>query len=140
MKIVSLFIFLASCSSMNLNSKLIRLDKLKNESLDLNRIIVALLITENCSLCQSQLAILQKCVVKDRVAIFIEGDDEEKLRRVIKKKKINFPSYKLNPATKNIFSFDETTPTLSVKSGGVFKTHKGVLSCEETIKLIKSRP
>jgi hypothetical protein len=114
-------------------TELIRLDTPQVEKLS-SHFSVAVFITENCSICDHQIRIIQKCFDPKQAAFFMEGN-EERLRRIVRKKKIKFPTYYLDKIYKEKFLFGTKSPALSIKSAERFELIEGLQDCEQ----IKSR-
>ena len=113
--------------------ELVRLDKIKVEAFDENTPTVSLFITEACSVCDRQVSVLNQCLEGKEVVAFLEGPQEEKLRRTVARKKIPFKTYLLNQSLKKRLGFANVSPALRIKTSKGFIVLSGLQSCE-TIK------
>lgn len=94
-----------------------------------------LIISDNCIHCQHQIEILKNCEIKKEVAVLVSNVSkatDEELKRILKKKKIHFPSYLLNEELKIAYKFKATTPTLFLKG----LPYSGVVTCDFIQKTI----
>jgi hypothetical protein len=120
-----------------LAQELARLDSFETEDISNPGYLVNLYLTENCSVCQQQIEVIQGCVVEEKVAAFIKGPNEEKLRTYVKRKKIPFKTYLLNEAAKNDLGFGDASPSISIKAVGKLKNYVGLQSCDQITKAIR---
>jgi hypothetical protein len=118
-------------------SPLIRLDKVKVEEVALKEISTAVLISENCSVCEKQIVILKNCQSLGKIAFFIEGQ-EDRMRRLVRKKKIDSPTYLMNQDVREVFQFAESTPSIRIKSRKKLQKKEGLTDCETLKQLSKA--
>ena len=109
---------------------LIRLDTVKTEDTNLQDFKIALHITENCSICDRQIAILKDCVLPVKTGVFMEGDNEEIMRKIVRKKKIGMSVFNLTAEIKKYYAFNIKTPTIAIQTKMGLKTHEGLMECQ----------
>ncbi len=115
-------------------SELVRLDQVRIEAWN-DQKKITLLISQNCSVCEKQLKILNDCAEASAIQVLVDGEDETKLRRFITRKKPPYSTYQLTPALKEELRFSDKTPALSLKSSSGRTLLEGLQSCA----VIKSR-
>ena len=134
------FLFISLFFSLNIPAhELIRLDQFGSEDIKKSNYLIYLYSTENCSVCAQQVEILKQGLNKDHVANFLEGQEEEKLRFYLKKKKIPFKTFHLDQTMKSFLKFGKESPSVSYKSQGMIKNVIGLQSCDKIISLLKSQ-
>lgn len=114
----------------------IRLDQIKNTPVDIKNLKVALLISQDCAICDRQIQELKNCLPSQDVAVFISGHDEEKLRRIVHKKKIPFSTYLLEEKERQYFAWGKITPALSIQGAHGLQNFEGFKSCSEIKSLL----
>ena len=132
---LSLFLTLISFPLMA--HELARLDSFGIEKINTPDLLVNLYLTENCSVCQQQVDVLKECVATERVAAFMLGLNEEKLRRYVKRKKIPFKTYLLNQAAKNDLGFGVASPSITIRARGKLKNYVGLQTCDQITEAIR---
>jgi hypothetical protein len=138
MKQASLFLFLLLCSCSQTPTKdLVRLDQYGVEPAPEEQIRVNVFLTEACSICDRQVQVLKECIVAENVAAFLEGKNEDHLRKVLRRKKLPFATYFLTDSVKKTYGFSGRSPALAIRTrnGHVFR--EGLQECEEIIRIIK---
>lgn len=100
--------------------------------------LVHLFITENCSVCNKQIEILTECIASDKVAAYIEGTSEEKLRTYIKRKKIPFKTFHLNESAKKHFGFGKQSPSITLQFKEEMKKIVGLQDCDQINSIIRA--
>lgn len=114
-----------------------RLDDFHTEDILRPNFLVHLYITENCSVCNKQIETLKGCMGPDKIAVYLEGTSEEKLRMYVRRKKIPFKTFHLTGSAKSLLKFGKESPSLSFKSGGLFKNLHGFQNCETISSYLK---
>ena len=132
---LSLFVLLNSFPSMA--QELARLDSFGIEKINTPDLLVNLYVTENCSVCQQQVDAIKECVATERVAAFMEGPNEEKLRTDVRRKNIPFKTYLLNETTKNDLGFGIASPSITIRAKGRLKNYIGLQTCNQITEAIK---
>lgn len=117
--------------------ELARLDSFGIEEINKPNLLVNLYVTENCSVCQQQIDVIKKCVSTEKVAAFMEGVNEEKLRTYVKRKKIPFKTYLLNQDAKNDLVFGNASPSITIRAKGKLKNYVGLQSCDQITEAIR---
>jgi len=116
---------------------LARLDSFSIEEINTPDLLVNLYVTENCSVCQKQVDVIKDCVATERVAAFMEGINEEKLRTYVKRKKIPFKTYLLNETTKKDLGFGIVSPSITIRAKGRLKNYVGLQTCNQITEAIR---
>ena len=114
-----------------------RLDDFHTENILKPNFLVHLYITENCSVCNKQIETLKGCMGPDKIAVYLEGTSEEKLRMYVRRKKIPFKTFHLTGSAKSLLKFGKESPSLSFKSEGLFKNLHGFQNCEKISSYLK---
>lgn len=126
--IFSIFISNTSAAS------LIRVDKNMIEEITPFSHKYELIIEDNCSFCLNQLTILKDCVDEQDVIVFMDNRSklsEEKLQRIIKRKKITFKTYILSEELKKTYEYKSITPMMWINKLEEKKSYTGVVSCKQ---------
>lgn len=126
-------IFTLFISNSNAAS-LIRIDKSKVEEITPFTHKYELIIEDNCAYCLNQLSILKECVDEKDVIVLMDNRSklsEDKLQRIIKRKKITFKTYILSEELKNIYEFKSITPMMWIVKDTEKKSYTGVVSCNQ---------
>jgi len=118
--------------------ELIRLDNFGTSDSKNAGDLVHLYMTENCSVCKTQIEILRNCIQAERVSAYMGGKSEDKLRTYVRRKKIPFKTYLLNETAKKKLSFNGKSPALAFSYKGNFLTLEGLHDCDKIISTIKS--
>jgi hypothetical protein len=137
-RIYFLYLFVAVFPLSLMAHELARLDSFGIESINTQELLVNLYMTKNCSVCQQQVETLKDCVAPERVGAFIDGENEEKLRNYIRRKKIPFKTYYLTSTAKTDLGFGSASPSLTVRTKGRLKNLLGLQSCEQITEAIRS--
>jgi hypothetical protein len=116
---------------------LVRLDDFGSLNLKESGTKVHLYISENCSVCQSQIDVLKDCVPASKVHVYIEGKNEEKLRFYVKRKKVPFKTYLLTNPAKKYLGYKKASPAITYINQGKFKTIEGLQNCKQIQKQLK---
>ena len=93
-----------------------------------------LIISDNCAHCLHQISILQSCVEPNDVAVVMENKSklpEEKLKRVLVKKKISYKTYLLDSKISESYQFKGITPAMWISKDNKREFFTGVVSCEK---------
>lgn len=138
MKFYFIYLITIFYESSSWANELIRLDRFAIEDVSQSELVVNLYITENCSVCQRQIDTIKDCISNDKIAVFIDGANEDKLRTYIKRKKIPFKTYYLTPKAKNLFGFGSVSPSITIKTKEKLKNLVGLQSCEQIQETIKA--
>lgn len=131
------YLTLALISVPLMAHELARLDSFGIEEINTPDLLVNLYVTENCSVCQKQVDVIKECVTTERVAAFMEGINEEKLRTYVKRKKIPFKTYLLNETTKNDLGFGIVSPSVTIRAKGRLKNYVGLQTCNQITEAIR---
>jgi hypothetical protein len=126
-------IFTIFISNTNAAS-LIRLDKYSIEEVTPFSHKYELIIEDNCAYCLNQLSILKECVDEKDVIVLLDNKaklSEEKLQRIVKRKKISFKTYILSEELKKIYEFKSITPMMWINKLEERKFFTGVVLCRE---------
>ena len=126
-------IFTIFISNTNAAS-LIRLDKYSIEEVTPFSHKYELIIEDNCAYCLNQLSILKECVDEKDVIVLLDNKaklSEEKLQRIVKRKKISFKTYILSEELKKIYDFKSITPMMWINKLEERKFFTGVVLCRE---------
>ena len=126
-------IFTIFISNTNAAS-LIRLDKYSIEEVTPFSHKYELIIEDNCAYCLNQLSILKECVDEKDVIVLLDNKaklSEEKLQRIVKRKKISFKTYILSEELKKIYEFKSITPMMWINKLEGKKSFTGVVLCRE---------
>ncbi|NOT79996.1 MAG: hypothetical protein HOP07_13460 [Bacteriovoracaceae bacterium] len=113
---------------------LIRIDKSMVEEIIPFSHKYELIIEDNCSFCLNQLSILKDCVDEKDVIVLMDNRSklsEEKLQRIIKRKKISFKTYILSEELKKTYEFKTITPMMWINKLEEKKSYTGVVSCKQ---------
>ena len=92
-----------------------------------------LIIEDNCSYCLNQLSVLKECVDQNDVIVLIDNRsklNEEKLKRIVKRKKIPFKVYLLSEDLKKIYEYKSITPMMWITKPEEKKSYTGVVPCK----------
>jgi hypothetical protein len=136
-RIYFLSLFISMMSFPSIAQELARLDNFGIEKINTPDLLVNLYVTENCSVCQQQVDVIKECVATDRVAAFMEGPNEEKLRTYVRRKKIPFKTYLLSETTKNDLGFGIASPSITIRAKGSLKNFVGLQTCNQITEAIK---
>lgn len=136
MKFIYLILLSISISLSCWSVELTRLDDFGTESID-SKYPVNLFIAENCSVCHEQIEILKYCLGSSKVAVYIEGPSEERLRTYVKRKKIPFKTFHLNQDAKNLLNFKNKSPALTIIANKT-TTQVGLTACLDINLAIKA--
>jgi len=117
--------------------ELARLDSFGIEKINTPELLVNLYVTENCTVCQQQVDVIKECISTERVAVFMEGTNEEKLRQYVKRKKLPFRTYFLNQDSKNELGFGVASPSITVRAKGRLKNYVGLQTCHQITEAIR---
>lgn len=126
-----IFMVLISIASAD---SLIRIDKNMVEEITPFSHKYELIIEDNCSFCLNQLAILKECVDEKDVVVLMDNRlklSEEKLQRIIKRKKITFKTYILSEELRKTYEFKSITPMMWINKLEGKKPYTGVVSCNQ---------
>lgn len=138
---VQIFFFLTLFLFMKpfplVGQELSRLDSFQTEKINTSDLLINLFITENCTFCQHQIDVIKECIATERVAAFMEGPNEEKLRTYVRRKKIPFKTYLLNETTKNDLGFGIASPSITIRGKGSLKNFVGLQTCNQISAAIK---
>ncbi len=118
-------------------NELARLDSFGIEEINSPDLLVNLYITENCSVCQKQVAIIKDCVAIEKVAAFMEGPSEEKLRRYVKRKKLPFKTFHLTQNAKKDLGFGAASPSITLRGKGKTNNYVGLQTCDQISEAIR---
>lgn len=130
--------FLLSLTSHPLKAhELARLDSFGIEKVNTPDLLVNLYVTENCSVCQQQIDVIKECIATERVAAFMQGSNEEKLRTYVIRKKIPFKTYLLNETAKNELGFGVASPSLTIRTKARLKNYTGLQTCDQITEAIR---
>lgn len=132
------YLLVLMISSPALSEELNRLDDFGSQNVLKSDYLVHLYISENCSVCSKQIQTLKECINPDRVAAYLEGSKEERLRTYVKRKKIPFKTFHLTPSTKTILGFGKASPSISFNLEGKMKNIVGLQDCKQISSLIGS--
>lgn len=122
--------------SLALASSTVRLDKNIIEEVIPFTHKYELIIEENCGYCLNQLSIMKNCLEEKDVIVFMENkfnSSEEKLKKMIRRKKIIYKTYILTEDLKKSYNFKGVTPMMWINKGLEKKSYTGVVSCEALI-------
>lgn len=128
MRLILTFLLLSFHSAYAHES--IRLDDFSSEDIKYQNYKAHLYITENCSVCASQIEILKSCFENVEVAAYISGN-EEKLRTYIKRKKLPFKTFLLTDEVKNDLKFGKASPSISFITKDGMKNIVGLQTCDQ---------
>jgi hypothetical protein len=107
----------------------IRLDKPALEEFSPFSTKYEVIISDNCGHCLNQLSILKECVSDNDVVILLDNKSklsEENLKKLMRKKKIDFKTFLLDEHLRKTYAFNGVTPTLWMNK----KSYTGVVACE----------
>jgi hypothetical protein len=111
--------------------ELTRLDEFGTGDIDHPNFIINLYITKDCSVCSTQIAVLEKCVSKEKIAVFLEGPREEELRFYVKRKKIPYKSFLLTSKAKSSLKFGSVSPAITIRKKDSLNNLEGLQDCEK---------
>lgn len=118
-------------------ASLIRIDKASIEEVTPFSHKYELIIEENCSHCMGQLEILKSCVDEKDVIVLMDNrtkKSEEKLQRIVRRKKIIFKTYILTEELSKIYEFKGITPFIRINKSDSHRSFTGVVNCDQLKK------
>lgn len=92
-----------------------------------------LIIADNCAHCMNQLNQMKDCVADRDVIVLMENLSklsEDKLKRLVAKKKIPYSAYLLDSAARAAYEFKGVTPMMWITGKDSKKSFTGVVSCD----------
>lgn len=92
-----------------------------------------LIIADNCAHCMNQITVLKDCVPENEVIVLLDNQSklsEEKLKRLVFKKKIPYRTYLLDSSARASYEFKGVTPMIWIKRSDSKKSYTGVVPCE----------
>ena len=132
-----IYLFISMITLPLMAQELARLDSFGIEKINTPDLLVNLYLTENCSVCQQQIEVIKECIATERVAGFMEGISEEKLRAYVKRKKILFKTFLLNQDVKNDLGFGNASPSITIRAKGKIKNYVGLQTCNQITEAIR---
>lgn len=117
---------------LNSQAQMIRLDQPGFDQLNLKEQSLVILLSRGCSACYEQLVNLSQCDFKSKnTYVVMSGADEETLRKEVRRKKINYPSYLITDEFKQKYNPSGATPTLVWLNQDKSERLIGVQTCEQ---------
>lgn len=121
-------------TTLNLHAvEAVRIDQSKVEEFTPYSHRYELIVSDNCSHCMNQMAIMKDCVEAKDVVVLIDNVSnlsEDGLKKVLRKKKIIYKTYLLDKTLREAYSFKGVTPTLWITKNESKKSYTGVMTCE----------
>ncbi len=93
-----------------------------------------LIIADNCVHCMKQLEVMKECVKEEEVIVLLDNLSklsDEKLRRLVRKKKITYKTYLIDSEIRKIYDFKGVTPVMWMNAGKHKTSYVGVVSCSK---------
>ena len=115
-------------------ASLVRIDKNTIEEITPFSYKYELVMEDNCTHCLHQLSIMKNCVDENDVIILLDNNSkksEEKLKRLIKRKKITYKTFILSEELRKVYEFKGITPLMWINKGEARQSFTGVLSCKQ---------
>lgn len=94
---------------------------------------VEVIVSDNCAHCITQIKILKKCLPESDIVVLLDNKtklNETRLRAVLRKKKITYPTYELNPSLKEIYNYKGITPMIHIQKKNGYESYTGVVQCD----------
>jgi hypothetical protein len=134
MLVLSLFFSLPTL----LADSFFRLDRNGFESVAIPHKGIVTFISQECASCKAQVKDFQACAHGIPVLLFMDGQNEEKLRQELRQKPLGFPTYWTTEKLKIKYRIGKVTPTSLLLNKRSIKRIEGRLPCDRLVGVLKT--